>query len=34
MKLFHTKTKQEQYYSIADIDKTKAVYRLIIGERS
>lgn len=34
VKLFHTKTNQEQYYNITDIDKTKAVYRLIIGERS
>ena len=34
MKLFHTKTKKEKYYDISEIDKTKAVYRLIIGERS
>jgi len=34
MKLFHHKTEDEEYYSPAQIDKTKAVYRLIIGERS
>jgi len=34
MRLFHHKTTDEEYYSPAQIDKTKAVYRLIIGERS
>lgn len=34
MKLFYHKTEEEEYYSLTQIDKTKAVYRLIIGERS
>jgi len=34
MKLFAHKTEPEEYYSLAEIDKTKAVYRLIVGERS
>jgi len=34
MRLFHHKDKDEEYYSPTQIDKTKAVYRLIIGERS
>lgn len=33
MKLFKTKAK-EQWYSSKEIDKTKATYRLIIGQRS
>lgn len=34
MKPFFVKTKDEEYYDSTDIDRTKAVYRLIIGERS
>lgn len=34
MKPFFIKTKQEEWYDISEIDKTNAVYRLIIGERS
>lgn len=34
MKLFSHKDKQELWYDISEIDKTNAVYRLIIGERS
>lgn len=34
MKPFFIKKKVEQWYSISEIDKTDAVYRLIIGERS
>ncbi len=34
MRIFYHKTEDEEYYSSAQIDKTKAVYRLIIGERS
>ena len=34
MKPFFVKTKQEKWYDITEIDKTNAVYRLIIGERS
>lgn len=34
MKPFFIKTKQEKWYDISEIDKTNAVYRMIIGERS